>query len=428
MVYCFYMFNSKMAFLLLLAGGVIASAVFLVSPRMVQADDSADSIQNDISKIEKKLKDAQKKQDVLQSDLSQISSSLTTTQQLILRTQNLLDQTSQTIDQKEKEIANLEQQLDLEKKVLSGLLQELYVNGQVPLVEVMLSGEALRNFFAENDGLLSTQEKMRDVMTEIKGMKEKVSAEKSSLEDAKKDSETLLAIKNRQKQTLVSEKIETQGDLEDQQSTVAELQSKLNELKGDLNKLLGKSYDAKNIKDAIKFAAKQTGVREGFLFGMLSVESRLGASVGGCTAKQSRMSSYRLGIFKSIAKELGYDYTKLKVSCPPASYKGTGGAMGAAQFMSDTWQGYKSIIASRTGNNPPDPWNLTDGVVAMASKLANDGGTKSGSTSITSPCTGKKTSVKWEVYASMRYLGWSCYALNNYAKTIQSLSGNYKNL
>ncbi|MFZ2299541.1 MAG: hypothetical protein WAW00_00185, partial [Candidatus Moraniibacteriota bacterium] len=97
-------------------------------------------------------------------------------------------------------------------------------------------------------------------------------------------------------------------------------------------------------------------------------------------------------------------------------------------FMSDTWSGYKNTIASRTGHNPPDPWNLTDGVMAMASKLANDGGAKDGKTTITSPCTGKKVSVKWETYASMRYLGWSCYALNNYAKTIQSLSGNYKNL
>jgi len=66
--------------------------------------------------------------------------------------------------------------------------------------------------------------------------------------------------------------------------------------------------------------------------------------------------------------------------------------------------------------------------VAMASKLANDGGAKGGNTTIKSPCTGKKVSVKWETYASMRYLGWSCFALNNYAKTIQSLSGNYKNL
>lgn len=411
-----------------MGGALLALLIFLSGGLPVFAETDAEDIQDDISRIEKKLKQETQELNALQQDLSQINSSLTSTQQLIQRVQNLLNQTEATIGRKEAEISNLEQQLVFERRILAGIIQEMYFNSSVPLPEVILSSNDFAGLFQENDGLFSTQEKMQGVIQDINDMRAKISDEKLSLEDAKKDHETLLQIKNKQKQALVSEKIETQDDLEEQQATVAELQSKLNELKSDLNKLLGKSYDAKSIKDAIKFAAGKTGVREGFLFGMLSVESRLGASVGGCDYKQSRMSAYRLGIFKEIANELDYDYKKLKVSCPPRSYKGTGGAMGAAQFMSDTWKGYKSTIAGHTGHNPPDPWNLTDGVVAMASKLANDGGAKDGKTTITSPCTKKKISVKWETYASMRYLGWSCYALNNYSKTIQSLSVNYKNL
>ena len=429
MLYCFCMRQKKKIFSLLM-GGMFLALVFVMPGQhaFVLAQESADEIESDISKLEKKLKKETQELDALKQDLNQIDSSLTSTQQLIQRTLNLLNQTEQTIGQKEREIANLEQQLVLERHVLSGLIQEMYFNGSIPLPEVILSSNDFLGLFQENDSLFSTQEKMQGVIQDISEMRTKITDEKISLEDVKKDHETLLQIKSRQKQVLVAEKIETEDDLEDQQATIAELQSKLQELKGDLNKLLGKSYDAKNIKDAIQFAASKTGIREGFLFGMLSVESRLGASVGGCDYKQSKMSAYRLGIFKEIANELDYDYKKLKVSCPPKSYKGTGGAMGAAQFMADTWKGYKSTIASRTGHNPPDPWNLTDGVVAMASKLANDGGAKGGNTTIKSPCTGKKVSVKWETYASMRYLGWSCFALNNYAKTIQSLSGNYKNL
>ena len=410
--------------------GVLFTLVFVVlgSSPVVFAEEDAGDIKSDISRIEKKLKKETQELNALKQDLSQINSSLTSTQTLIQRVQNLLNQTEQTIGQKEKEIANLEQQLILERHVLRGLLQEMYFTGDMPLADIVLTEADFLGLLQGSDNLFSTQEKMQEVIRSISEMRAKVSDEKASLEDAKADHAELLALKNKQKQALVSDKIETQDDLEEQQATIAELQSKLQELKGDLNKLLGKSYDAKNIKDAIRFAASKTGIREGFLFGMLSVESRLGASVGGCDFKQSRMSAYRAGIFKEIASELKYDYKTLKVSCPPRSYKGTGGAMGAAQFMPDTWKGYKSTIASRTGHNPPDPWNLTDGVMAMASKLANDGGAKDGKTTITSPCNGKKTSVKWETYASMRYLGWSCYALNNYAKTIQSLSGNYKSL
>src|SRR3990167_8107175 len=324
-------------------GGVFVALLFIAPVKktfVLAIDCDTESECNDkLDSLEKKLKKETQELDSLKQDLNQIDSSLTSTQQLIQRTLNLLNQTEQTIGQKEREIANLEQQLVLERHVLSGLIQEMYFNGSIPLPEVILSSNDFLGLFQENDSLFSTQEKMQGVIQDISEMRAKITDEKISLEDVKKDHETLLQIKSRQKQVLVAEKIETEDDLEDQQATIAELQSKLQELKGDLNKLLGKSYDAKNIKDAIQFAASKTGIREGFLFGMLSVESRLGASVGGCDYKQSKMSAYRLGIFKEIANELDYDYKKLKVSCPPKSYKGTGGAMGAAQFMADTWKG-----------------------------------------------------------------------------------------
>lgn len=400
----------------------------MVAPVFAQADEDAGDIKGDISELESKLKRETKELESLKQDLGQINSSLTATQMLILKVQTMLEETEQTIGQKESEIANLEKQLLLERYILRGLIQEMYFRGDVPLADIVLEEDDLLRFLQGQDNLFATQEQIQTVIGNIEEIRAKVTEEKLSLENAKSDHVTLLAVKNRQKQALVLEKSGTQDDLEEQQATVAELQSKLQELKNDLNTLLGKSYNAKNIKDAIQFAASKTGVREGFLFGMLSVESRLGASVGGCDYKESRMSKYRLSIFKDIAEGIGEDYRKLKVSCPPRNYKGTGGAMGVAQFMSDTWKGYESVIAARTGNRPPNPWSLTDGVMAMASKLANDGGTKEGSTQIVSPCNGKKVSVKWETYASMRYLGWSCFALNNYSKTIQSLSGNYKNL
>ena len=124
---------------------------------------------------------------------------------------------------------------------------------------------------------------------------------------------------------------------------------------------------------AAKFAAGATNINKSFLLGVLVQESNKGQNVGGCNYKTSRMPAAQLTAFKTITKELGYDYTKQKVSCPSNAYKGTGGAMGVPQFMPTTWLGYKSTIASLSGHNPPDPWNLVDGVVAMASKLSNDG-------------------------------------------------------
>lgn len=377
--------------------GVFAALLFGVPMKsaVVLADNISET-EEDIAKKEKTLKEAEKKYGAIQSDLNQINSSLTSTQQLIQRTQNLLVQTTQTIGQKEKEIVNLEQQLALERGVLKGLIQEMYFSESVPLVEVMLAESDLGNLFQEKDNLFSAQEKMQEVIREIDDMKLRVADEKLSLEDVKEDHEELLAIKNRQKQSLVSEKLETQEDLEDQQARVNRLKKELSELQGDLNALLGKSYNAKDIKEAVEFASGKTGVPKGFLFGVLKMETNLGANVGGCTYAQvedGAQANYKAGrlskrswntfqwrrdLFRGIAKELGLDYRKQKVSCNPKGYAGTGGAMGVAQFMPDTWNGYKKSVASATGHNPPSPWNLTDGVMAMAQKLGKVPGVTSG--------------------------------------------------
>lgn len=360
---------------------------FLTHLSVVRADDTTDEVQKDIDKIAKKLKDAEKKYGSLQQNFNQISSTLTSTQQAILRVQNMLNQTTQTIEQKEDEIANLDNQLVLERKILGALIRELSMTDATPLVEVMLAEEDVRNFFQNEEGLLSTQERLASVIDDIHDTKNKMVDEKESLEDVKKDHETLLQIQNRQKQNLVVAKNDVAGDLEDQGAVVNRLKKELNELQGDLNKILGKSYNAKDIEDAVDFASKKTGVPKGFLFGVLKMETNLGANVGGCTYAEvedganANYKAKKLGkvawatflrrrdIFKTITKELDIDYRKQKVSCNPRGYAGTGGAMGVAQFMPDTWVAYKSAVASATGHNPPSPWNLTDGVMAMALKL-----------------------------------------------------------
>lgn len=372
-------------FLILFSVFVTLLFVIPVGNVIVSAEDDVDEIEEDIEKLEKKIKEATRKKDALEGSLSQINSSLSSTQQAIQKTLVLLNTTEQTIEQKEQEIGNLELQMRLEREVLKKLIREMYFTADVPFAKVMLTED--ENYFQDNDNLFSTQEKMQEVVRSIADMKTRVTDEKVSLEDVKKDHEELLVLKNKQKAVLVSEKVETQSDINEQQADINRLKRELSELEGDLSKLLGKSYNAKDIKEAVEFASKATGVPKGFLFGVLKMETNLGANVGGCTyaeveagaeknyksGKLSKKSwttfQWRRDLFKGITKELDIDYKKQKVSCNPRGYTGTGGAMGVAQFMPDTWNGYKSSVASATGHRPPSPWNLTDGVMAMAQKL-----------------------------------------------------------
>jgi hypothetical protein len=294
----------------------------------------------------------------------------------------------------------------------------------------MLGEDDFSQALDQATNVASFGEKVGFALNDLQDLKGETEEQKADLEDMKKSHEELLAEKSAEKRELASDQMETQADIAQQEKAISRLKKELSELQGDLSKILGKSYDAKDIEEAVEFASKASGVPKGFLFGVLKMETNLGANVGGCTYAQvedGARANYKSGklsktswntfqwrrtLFKCIADELGIDYRKQKVSCNPKGYRGTGGAMGVAQFMPDTWNGYKSQVASVTGHKPPSPWNLTDGVTAMALKLKKTPGVTSGS----------KSAMK---QAACSYLG-TCYA--PYINGILYWADNYKKL
>lgn len=375
----------------------VSGAVFIPVASTQAADDAGD-IQDDIKKTEKQLEAAQKKETALKRDLSQITGSLVVTKEIIAKTTNLLSDTESTITRKEAEIGAIESEIVLQKHFLRELMRSLYESGNTPLAEIVLNHEDVRLSIAEGEQLLSVQDKIRMISDDLQDSRGTVLEEKDVLEDAREEHARLLRLKSEQEKSLVVAKIETQSDLQDQQKIIGRLSKELSELQGDLSRLTGKSYDAKDIRDAVEFASDKTGVPEGVLYGFLKMETNLGANTGQCTydeVESGAISRYkallkknkkwqasidllykRRGIFDDLVKDLGYNKSK-KVSCNPRSYIGQGGAMGIPQFMSDVWRGYENQITAKTGHKTPDPWNLTDGVMAMAIKLSRAGATSS---------------------------------------------------
>jgi peptidoglycan hydrolase CwlO-like protein len=389
-------------------------------------EDTRDSI----SDLQKKLKREQEDYNKLNQNYLQIQQSVASAQKDISKTQSLIKQTANDIARKESDIEEMNAKLELQKETLKAVLQELYYVGSQPLASIVLSGQEFAYAFGISDQMIPLQDRINSITTEINNSKDKIQQDKEELAKAKEEHEQLLGDKLDQKDELVSDQLDVKADLADQQKVINRLQKELSELQGDLNKLLGKSYSAKDIKEAVEFASRATGVPKGFLVGVLKMETNLGANVGGCTygeVEKGAEASYKAGklskrawttfqnrreVFKDITSELDLDYKSQKVSCNPRGYVGTGGAMGVAQFMPDTWVGYKSQVASITGNNPPSPWSLGDGVTAMALKLKKTPGVTDG----------KESAMK---SAACSYLG-TCYA--PYINGILYWADNYKEL
>lgn len=407
---------------------LLLSAVFIPLSQAWAANE--DELEDDIQDVEKDLKAAEAKKATLQQNLNRLDSSLRSTQAAIARTQEAIRNTTDALEKKVLEIQLLEQEIEYKKTVLRGLLQEMYFNGDRPLVQVVLAEASFSAVLDRASQTLTFQERLQRTLDEVQELEIAAEVERANLAEAKAENEQFLANKKAEQNTLSTTKADVAEDIESQEKVISRLRKELSELQSDLAALTGKSYNAKDIEEAVEFASKKTGVPKGFLFGVLKMETNLGRNVGGCTYaevekgaeanyKKGKLSKrswqtfqYRRDLFKKITKELDLDYRKQKVSCNPKGYTGTGGAMGVAQFMPDTWMGYKSAVTKATGHNPPSPWNLTDGVMAMALKLDKVPGVDQGKRSA------------WKT-AAAAYLGTS-YA--PYINGILYWADNYKKL
>ncbi len=407
---------------------VVCLAAFVFQGSPVLAADDEEEIQDDIEDLVDEKKDLEKDVEKTLTEIEAVNREISNTQVVIRKTNQTIEQYEETIEEKEKKIRTKEGNIKFKQQILAEYLRLFRRNRlEIGLITFDFQ-EDLGDYLREIESFEDFQAKIGEALNTIEKEKEEVVKEKEEVEEKKEEKEEALETQENQKQHLLYQENQKQAVLARTKSSISEVNSKISKLKTELSTLLGEKYDTGDIKDAIKYANKKTGVSKGFLFGMLSMESGLGKYTGGCYYKESNMNDTRKDYFKDICEDLDYNYKKQKVSCPPASYSGTGGAMGVAQFMSDTWMGYQDKIAAATGHNPPDPWSLVDGVMAMALKLENDGATESGDVRIVSPCSGKKVYVDWEDYAAMKYLGWSCYALTNYAPGIQNLKDGYDDL
>ncbi|MDD3498141.1 MAG: lytic murein transglycosylase [Candidatus Moranbacteria bacterium] len=405
----------SIAFLLLVAlvpfqiKGVFSNQNF----SLVLAEEDADAVKDDIKDLEKKKEKELEAQQRYEGDVNRLQGAVYSTQKDIEATESKIETAEETIKRKEREVEMLNKNIELKKLTLKKMVWEVYYNSEQPLLYLLLRENGLFESITSKDNFLTLKKDILLIVDEIEQAKGTIKKEQEELEKNKVEHEELLWVKEAQKNNLVSEKQVFEKKVEEKRLTVAEIDAKISKLRSTLSSFLGESFDASDIVEAIEFASKKTGVRKEFLMAMLDKESDLGRFTGGCTYKNTRIRDENpddKSAFKDICEELDYDYKKMKVSCA-LSY-GYGGAMGIAQFMPTTWNGYRDRITRYTGHNPPDPWDLTDGVVGMAIKLEDAGG--------------DKKSGEYKA-AAMYYCGgnWNRDVCHNYASTVISWSSGY---
>lgn len=363
--------------------------------------------EDEIAKLEQVIGKTEQEKKTLQTQISTLKSKVNKLDLQIRQSNVLIKDVTYQIKDTEGSIEQTSLHVEDLRKQLTAILQTIYEQDQTSLVEILLSGTDLSEFFDNLVALETLDSKSHDFLQEIKILKTSLEGQKQSLDTEKGDLESALKMQTLQKQE--SQTVQKQQEyflklteaqyqqyLKEKQATeakAAEIRARIFEVVGTTKApTFGEAYSI------AKWVQGQTGVRPAFLLAVLQQESAIGKNVGQCyltntstgaginikTGTSIKNVMKPMGLsgrkgdvddFLTITKELGLDSFKTPVSCPIPSVGGYGGAMGPAQFIPTTWMLYRSDLAKILGR-PANPWNIQDAFLASGLYLAKYGAAK----------------------------------------------------
>jgi membrane-bound lytic murein transglycosylase B len=258
------------------------------------------------------------------------------------------------------------------KAAMGTLMQSLYQNDRVSLIQAFLQNPRLSDFWDQAQAITLLQDNLRLTVQQITDLQSQLQDQEQQFVASKSDAASAAAYQAAQAQQVASTKsskaqllAETKGQESKYQALLVQTQATAAQIRNRIFQLLGGGQ--MSFEDAYQYAkaaSTATGIDPAFILAILDRESALGQNVGQCSYKTA-MSPSNQPLFLAITQALNVDPNSMKVSCPNADGV-YGGAMGPAQFVPSTWNLYSAGVAKITGDNPPSPWNNADAFAATA--------------------------------------------------------------
>jgi membrane-bound lytic murein transglycosylase B len=329
----------------------------------------------------------------LQAEINKLNAKIAQLNLQIKAINLTLSQLDREIDNTKVKISQTESDIEKQKKYLSAIIQNIYVNDNLSPIELILANPKLSDFFLDFNNLLAVQDSVRSTLEEIVQLKTQLVDQKEILASQYQDAQQLKQYQLAQQESIKKVQDQKRDLLEitkgqqskyeqlvaEKKKTAAQIRSRLFELLGGGELEFGEAYRL------AKIAQDATGVRAALILAVLDRESALGRNVGKCkynvnpyyptkASNPTTMHPKRdIPIFLEITKQLNINPESVLVSCPIPEDGAYGGGMGPAQFIPSTWKLYADKIAALTGHNPPSPWNNLDAFMATALYLKDAG-------------------------------------------------------
>ena len=329
-------------------------------------------METQIDQYEGQITTYQKQGSTLNGEIAQLNAKIAKLNLQIQATNLTISQLNKQIASTQSEITVTQADIGDKKTAIGGLVQSLYEDDKVSLIEVFLKNPHLSDFWSDTQNIALVQDNLRVAVQQITDLEKQLEGQKAQFQASKADAATARAYQQAQAGQVSGTKDEkaqllaaTKGQeskyqtlLKQTQATAAQIRSRIFQLLG------GGELSFEDAYQYAKLASGATGIDAAFILAVLDHESALGQNVGRCSYKTS-MSPSNIPIFLQIVQSLKLNPDTRLVSCANAD-GAYGGAMGPAQFVPSTWQLYDDSVARITGNTPASPWNNADAFAATA--------------------------------------------------------------
>lgn len=352
------------------------------------------AIQQEIEAYEKQLSQTTTQKKTLINKVEELKRKRTKLELESRATKLQLDQTGRQISYAEEEIIEIQKNIEIYQKQMAEIIRAIRRADLMSTAKILLSAPSLTDFFLDLEEVLKLKSDLDNILKQKQNLLDFLNLRKEQLEGKKYDYKELLNIQLLEQEEVLNIKQEQENLLQKTKNKESEYQKIVSDAEKRAAEIRNRLYEMAAVKaitfgEAVKLAdwvKTMINIRPAFLLSVITQESNLGKNVGTCNRpgdppekswRQIMKPERDQEPFLAITKELGLDPDTQPVSCPMKDKNGNqigwGGAMGPAQFIPSTWQGYKKRLTAYTGRAIANPWDIRDAFLAASLLLYNNG-------------------------------------------------------
>lgn len=194
------------------------TAMFLCMETAMVSAASLSEIRNDIKEKQQELNESRSQEKSLGDQVSELESQINTKE-------NDIAELEAAISEAEVELAEAEKKVETQTENLGGRLRNMYKNGSVGFMDVLLDSNSFSEFLTNLDLVEMIYESDRDVLNELEDAYDEIDKRKSEIEAAKTDAEEQKAALEADQAEIAEKKAAIAADAEETQKELDKLEA-----------------------------------------------------------------------------------------------------------------------------------------------------------------------------------------------------------